>query len=242
MVVHRESWIIFMKIHVVKTQISKFGICSVSSKFMDRLVYEKCCVLTMWKFIDFHVNQSLATNGNELFVWAVPFSSLDQGKFDEKTFWGVGWGYRSTMTQNGTRMHKLGPLKPKFLWGRTPRPPCKKMYCLGVYKHPCPHASSMLYAFQDETHFDPRYIYIVSITTLAESKFIKNCGVRSPVKSPQCHLFPPKWPKIYKKWPKIGQKWPKILWPKIGFPAGRPGPAKIKKKILIFRPFQSMAF
>ena len=135
---------------------------------------------------------------------------------------GVGWGYWSTMTQNGTRMHKLRPLKPKFLWGRTPRPPCKKMYCLGVYKHPCPHASSMLYAFQDETHFDPRYIYIVSITTLAESKFIKNCGVRSPVKSPQCHLFPPKWPKIYKKWPKICQKWPKILRPKIGFPAGRP--------------------
>ncbi len=33
------------------------------------LVYEKCCVLTTWKFIDFHVNPSLATNGNEQFVW-----------------------------------------------------------------------------------------------------------------------------------------------------------------------------
>ncbi len=42
-----------MKIHVVKMQ----------------LVYEKCCVLTTWKFIDFHVNQSLAINGNEQFVW-----------------------------------------------------------------------------------------------------------------------------------------------------------------------------
>ena len=33
-------------------------------------VYEKCCVLTTWKFIDFHVNPPLATNGNEQFVWA----------------------------------------------------------------------------------------------------------------------------------------------------------------------------
>ncbi len=38
---------------------------------MDRLVYEKCCVLTTWKFIDFHVNPSLATNGNEQFVWVI---------------------------------------------------------------------------------------------------------------------------------------------------------------------------
>ncbi len=45
---------------------------------------------------------------------------------------GVGWGYWSTMTQNGTRMHKLRPLKPKFFWGRTPRPPCKNMYWLGA--------------------------------------------------------------------------------------------------------------
>ncbi len=36
---------------------------------MDRFVYEKCCILTTWKFIDFHVNPSLATNGNEQFVW-----------------------------------------------------------------------------------------------------------------------------------------------------------------------------
>ncbi len=41
----------------------------ISSKFMDRLFYEKCCVLTTWKFIDFHVNQSLDINGNEPFVW-----------------------------------------------------------------------------------------------------------------------------------------------------------------------------
>ncbi len=33
-------------------------------------IYEKCCALTTWKFIDFHVNQSLAINGNEQFVWA----------------------------------------------------------------------------------------------------------------------------------------------------------------------------
>ncbi len=32
-------------------------------------LYEKRCVLTTWKFIDFHVNPSLATNGNEQFVW-----------------------------------------------------------------------------------------------------------------------------------------------------------------------------
>ncbi len=36
---------------------------------MDGFVYEKCCVLTTWKFIDFHVNQSLTINGNEQFVW-----------------------------------------------------------------------------------------------------------------------------------------------------------------------------
>ena len=36
------------------------------------MFYEKCCVLTMWKFIDFHVNQSLAINGNEQFVWVPP--------------------------------------------------------------------------------------------------------------------------------------------------------------------------
>ncbi len=36
------------------------------------VVYEKCCVLTTWKFIDFHVNPSLATNGNEQFVWVYP--------------------------------------------------------------------------------------------------------------------------------------------------------------------------
>ena len=38
-------------------------------------VYEKCCVLTTWKFIDFHVNPSLATNGNEQFVWVC----IDEG-------------------------------------------------------------------------------------------------------------------------------------------------------------------
>ncbi len=27
------------------------------------------CILTIWKLIDFHVNQSLANNGNEQFVW-----------------------------------------------------------------------------------------------------------------------------------------------------------------------------
>ncbi len=30
---------------------------------------QKCCALTTCKFIDFHVNQSLAINGNERFVW-----------------------------------------------------------------------------------------------------------------------------------------------------------------------------
>ncbi len=33
------------------------------------VVHRECCVLTTWKFIDFHVNLSLATNGNERFVW-----------------------------------------------------------------------------------------------------------------------------------------------------------------------------
>ncbi len=28
-------------------------------------------ILTTWKFIDIHVNPSLATNGNEQFVWVV---------------------------------------------------------------------------------------------------------------------------------------------------------------------------
>ncbi len=41
----------------------------ISLKFIDRFVYEKYCVLTTWKFIDFHVNPSLATNRNEQFVW-----------------------------------------------------------------------------------------------------------------------------------------------------------------------------
>ncbi len=44
---------------------------------MDRLVYEKCCVLTTRKFIDFHVNQSLAINGNEQFVWVVGVLKFD---------------------------------------------------------------------------------------------------------------------------------------------------------------------
>ncbi len=66
--------------HVVKTQHfflvdihegswTKYSILSctfISLKFMDRLVYEKCCALTTWKFIDFHVNQSLATNDSVL--------------------------------------------------------------------------------------------------------------------------------------------------------------------------------
>ncbi len=47
----------------------------ISSKFMDRIVYQKCCVLTTWKFIDFHVNLSLATNGNERFVWVDPLKT-----------------------------------------------------------------------------------------------------------------------------------------------------------------------
>ncbi len=34
-------------------------------------IYEKCCVLTTWKFIDFHVKPSLDTNGNEQFIWVV---------------------------------------------------------------------------------------------------------------------------------------------------------------------------
>ncbi len=35
-----------------------------SSMFMN-VVYEKCCVLTTWKDIDFHVN------GNEQFIWVI---------------------------------------------------------------------------------------------------------------------------------------------------------------------------
>ena len=41
--------------------------------YIKRFFYEKRCVLTTWKFIEVHVNQSLATNGNERFVWALPF-------------------------------------------------------------------------------------------------------------------------------------------------------------------------
>ncbi len=40
--------------------------------------YEKCCILTTWKFIEFHVNQSLATNGNERFVWVVVYELRTQ--------------------------------------------------------------------------------------------------------------------------------------------------------------------
>ncbi len=65
------------------------------------------------------------------------------------------------LAQNGTRMHKLRPRKPKFFWGRTPRPPCSKMYCLGVIL---------------QTSMPPFWspnIYILSITTLADIKFTK---------------------------------------------------------------------
>ncbi len=55
----------------------------ISSKFVDRLVYEKCCVLTTLNFINFHVNQSLATNGNEWFVW-VTGNTYHVEKGDEK--------------------------------------------------------------------------------------------------------------------------------------------------------------
>ncbi len=85
---HQCSWI-SMKIHVVKrtaTHIYPWK-STISSKFMDRLVYEKSCVLTTWKFIDFHVNPSLATNGNEQFVWVsmIIFSSSLPGTFKVNT-------------------------------------------------------------------------------------------------------------------------------------------------------------
>ncbi len=45
----------------------------------------ECCILTTWKFIDFHVNQSLATNGNERFVWVVELPDLDNNMTQFKT-------------------------------------------------------------------------------------------------------------------------------------------------------------
>ncbi len=134
-----------------------------------------------------------------------------------KHFEGAGWSCLSTMTQNGTRMHKLRPLKLKFLWGRTPRPPCKKMYYLGVIlqTYMLPRKFHVACFFRTKPILIPEYLHYVN------NYF---CRVYSsyPNEDPQCHLFPPKWPKMYTKWPKIGQKWPKILWPKMGFPAGRP--------------------
>ena len=88
MVVHRESW-------------------------MDRLVNEKCCVLTTWKFIDFHVNQSLATNGNERFVWALVRRSLSYGVESRLGTWCGGLKLCSKVTKSSTQdlrpsMNRLG--------------------------------------------------------------------------------------------------------------------------------------
>ncbi len=70
MKIHESTWT-FMEFHGKKAWI--FMLLHVesiiSSKFMDRFVYEKCCVLTTWKFIYFHVDPSFATDGNEQFVW-----------------------------------------------------------------------------------------------------------------------------------------------------------------------------
>ena len=134
----------------------------------------------------------------------------------------VGSGYWSTMTQNGTRMHKLRPLKPKFfLGGGSPRPPFNNIYCLGVILQTfMPACEYHVACFSGHNPFwSPNIFYIMLITTLAESTFIKKCGVHSPMKSPNVTYFRPK---KYIKWPKIGQKWPKISWPKMGFPTGRP--------------------
>ncbi len=103
---------------------------------------------------------------------------------------GVGWGYWSTMTQNGTRMHKLRPLKPKSLRGRTPRPPFNNIYSLGVILQTfMPHVSSMLHVFQDETHFDPEYLLHYANNYFGRVYIHKNCGVHSPMKSPNVTYF-----------------------------------------------------
>ncbi len=61
-------------------------------------------------------------------------------------------------------------------------------------------------------------IYIMSINTLAECYYIKLWSWLPNEISQSL----PKWPKICEKRSKIGQKCPKILWPKLGFPTGRP--------------------
>ena len=55
-----------------------------------RLVYENCCVLTTWKFIDFHLNPSLATNGNEQFVWVNLFCMPRIGVFVSRVVGSAG--------------------------------------------------------------------------------------------------------------------------------------------------------
>ena len=98
---------------------------------MDRLVYQKCCVLTTWKFIDFHVNPSLATNGNERFVWVtdsrwIMFLSFEsagwfecrwEGKSKYRTFH-FRLCYSETMQLPGLVMETLAELAYFLAWAQ----------------------------------------------------------------------------------------------------------------------------
>ena len=87
MKVHGRSWNFMVKsmdFHVSPCQIINvhgFPWKSMSLK-LNRFVYEKCCVLTTWKDIDFHVNPSLAINGNEQFVWVLPKKLTNRKSLD----------------------------------------------------------------------------------------------------------------------------------------------------------------
>ena len=96
--------------------------------------------------------------------------------------------------------------KPTFYWGRTPRPPCKNIYSLEVILQTfMPLREFHVACFSGRNPlWSPNIFYITSITILAESKFIKIVEF-TPQKVPQCHVYPPKWPKIQKNDLKLGK-------------------------------------
>ena len=140
---------------------------------------------------------------------------------------GVGWGYWSTMTQNGTRMHKLRPLKPKFSGEGLPESQylLSQYLLLGVILQifmPPTWVPCCMF-FRTKPFLIPEYLLHYVNNDFGRVYIHKNCGVHSPVKSPNVTYFRQSDLKnTKKKRPKIGQKWPKILWPKMGFPTGRP--------------------
>ena len=118
-------------------------------------------------------------------------------------------------------MHKLRPLKPKILWGRTPRPPYKKRYRLGVILQTSMHPGDVhVTRISRRNPFWSPNIYIMSITTWAESKFIKIVDFTPHNEVPKSHLFPPEWPKYTKNDLKLGENDLKYYDQKWDFPLG----------------------